>query len=74
MAAQAVLILIDRGVEHSDAIGGADPRDALLRDANQWRRGKDANRHGAVRIVAVHTGGVTIVVGYRRLSLIVRTR
>ena len=65
MATEAVLILIDCGLEHAGSVAGVDARNVFLGDADQGRNGKYANLFGAVRIVAVNAGGVAVVVQQR---------
>ncbi len=72
VAAQAVLILIDGGRKHADSVAGADARDILLRDADQRRRRKYPDRLGPMCIVAVHAGGMTVVVEQCAFGGIVR--
>ena len=72
MATEAVLILIDRGLEHAGSVAGVDARNVFLGDADQGRNGKYANLFGAVRIVAVNAGGVAVVVQQRVFGGVVR--
>ncbi len=62
MAAQAILILIHGRRQHAGSVARADACNVLLRDADQRRRGKYANRFGSMRVVAVHAGRMAIVV------------
>src|SRR5258708_6086518 len=71
VAAQAVLEWVDGGIEDSNAIGGADAHDAVLRRANRRRSAERGCLHALVRIVTVHAGGVAIVIENAALSAIV---
>ena len=72
VAAQAVLILIDRGRKHAGSVAGVDAGDVFLRDANERRKRKYSDHLGPMSIVAVHAGGMTVVVEQRVLGGIVR--
>jgi len=62
MAAQAILILIDRGINNRHSVGRADASYIGLRDANQRRRGKACDPLVSMPAVAVRAGGVPVLI------------
>ncbi len=72
VAAKAVFILIDGGRQYAGPIAGVNAGNVLLRDADERRRREDPDRLRAVSGVAVHAGGVTVVVEQRALGSVVR--
>src|SRR5271165_3911842 len=74
VAAQAILILIHRRIQHRGAIGGADADRAILRrtDVRRQNRSERSYLLRGVRSVAVDAGGVAIIVQQRRLGGVVQ--
>ncbi len=67
VAAQAILVLVDRRVDHRDAVHRADPDDVVLRKAQGGRRRQGGNAAGGMRVVAGDAEGL-VVAGHNRPS------
>jgi hypothetical protein len=71
MAPEATFILVDGRADNGDTVYGAHPGDVRLRRANRGRQGQCGRLIRGVRIVAVHAGGVTIVIEHGGFRFIV---
>ncbi len=71
MAAEATFILVDGRADHGDAVDGAHSGDVCLRRSNRGRQGEGGRLIRGVRVVAVHAGGVAIVIEHGGFRFIV---
>ncbi len=71
VAAQTILILVDRWRQHSDAIQGADAGHARLRGAQRWWSGELRRLVRSVRVVAIDARGVPVVIQQHRFGFVV---
>lgn len=73
MASKTVFILVDRGIQHGNAIDRANPLDASLRRPQHRRRQKRSYLQGSMCIVAVHAGRMAVLIQNRRLCRVMQT-
>src|SRR5579862_4582491 len=67
MAAKTILVLIYSRADHRFAVVGANSRYHRLRGANGGRGSEGCNPPGGVRIMAVYTGDVPVLIQERAL-------
>jgi hypothetical protein len=72
MTAQTILILVDRRVEKRNPVGRADAHNPALRTAHIRRFGEIRDAAGGMRVMAVYTGGVAILVQQRAFTGLMR--